>query len=397
MADANQLPYLIDLLDDESPLVRETITRELAAFGSNIYDDIQSIPLEVNPKERALLNTILEKPRRSFLKSEWPLWFGLADDRKRLEGALSMLAEYQSGLEFRGRVQVMLDELAQEYRGKHPEPDAHSLAEFLFQYKGFRGAMEDYYNPHNSNLVYVMKHRRGIPISLSCVYMLVGWRLGLSIRGCNSPRHFLTIIDHEHKMELVDCFHDGRVVGEKDIATLSRESSLTINEALKLEADSFSIIRRVLGNLVFAYQQVEKERESFLMVHLLKEVQMYQDILEKKTQVNPDHQGVPEEPTIYPIGQKIQHTRDGWRGIIVDYDLYCVNNSESFESDETRPDRNQPWYHILIHGTEQRVYVAHAQIIQDPTKDTVQHPLVPYFFAQSQDGAYIRNQLPWLD
>jgi hemimethylated DNA binding protein len=396
MADAKQLPYLLELLDDESPLVRETVTRELASFGSNIFDDIRSLPIEINPKERTLLNVILERPRRSFLKCEWPLWFGLTDDRKRLESALSLLAEYQSGLEFRGRVGSMLDELAEEYRGKHKEPDAHSLAEFLFQYKGFRGAMEDYYNPHNSNLVYVMKHRRGIPISLSCVYMLVGWRLGLSIRGCNSPRHFLTIVDHQHKMELVDCFHDGRVVGEKDIVTLSRESSFTINEALKMEADSFSIIRRVLGNLVFAYQQVEKERESFLMVHLLKEVQMYQELLEK-THKSPDDQGVPEEVSFYTVGQKVQHTHDNWRGIIVDYDLYCTNSSDGFDHDEARPDRNQPWYHVLIHGTEQAVYIAHAHIIQDPSKNQVRHPLVPYFFTQTDDGAYIRNQLPWLD
>jgi heat shock protein HspQ len=197
-------------------------------------------------------------------------------------------------------------------------------------------------------------------------------------------------------MELVDCFHDGRVVGEKDIITLSRESSFTINEALKLEADSFSIIRRVLGNLVFAYQQVERERESFLMVHLLKEVQMYQDILEK-TVKTADNQGVPEEVSFYSIGQKVQHTQDGWRGVIVDYDLYCTNASDGFDNDETRPDRNQPWYHILVHGSEQSVYIAHAHVIQDPSKDNIRHPLVPYFFTQAENGAYLRNHLPWLD
>ena len=396
MTDAKQLPYLLDLLDDESPLVRETVTRELAAFGPNIYESIRSLPIEINPRERALLNSILEKPRRSFLKMDWPLWFGLTDDHGRLEAALSLLAEYQSGLEFRGRIESMLDDLAEEYRSKHSIPDAHSLAEFLFQYKGFRGAMEDYYNPNNSNLVYVMTHRRGIPISLSCVYILVGWRLGLSIRGCNSPRHFLTIVEDHEKMQLVDCFHDGRVVGDKEIATLSREASLTINEVLKLEADSYSIMRRVLGNLVFAYQQVERERESFVMVHLLKEVQMYQDLLEK-THKNPNDQGVPEEVAFYTIGQKVQHTQDGWRGVIVDYDLYCTHTSDGFDNDQTRPDRNQPWYHVLVNGSEETVYEAHVNLIQDPTKDRIQHPLVPYFFTQNIDGLYIRNHLPWLD
>ncbi len=390
MADTQQLPYLIELLDDESPLVRQSIIREFAFFGSRLYEELNLLPVEITPKEKLLLNTILEGPRRSFLKREWPLWFGLPDDRLRLQTALTLLAEYQSGLEFKGRLNVMLDQLVQEYRTQYPMSDAYTLAEFLFQHKSFGGATDDYYNPQNSNLIYVLKHRRGIPISLSCVYMLAGWRLGLDIRGCNSPRHFLAIVDHENRKDLVDCFHAGRIVGQKDIATLSRESSLTLEDALKLEADSFSIIRRILGNLIFAYQQIEHERESFLMVHLLKEVQMYQEHLDR-VHVKKDDYGVPEDVALYLLGQKIRHVHEGYRGIIVDYDLYCMNGNEE------ELDRNQPWYQVLIDGTERSVYVPHSQIVQDPSKEGISHPLASYFFIHTEDGMYIRNHLPWLD
>jgi hemimethylated DNA binding protein len=215
-------------------------------------------------------------------------------------------------------------------------------------------------------LIYVIKNRQGIPISLSCVYMMVGWRLGLDIKGCNLPRHFLTIIPDGKSKKLLDCFHAGKIVGEKEIATLSRESTLNMQDALKLEADTISIIRRVLGNLIFAYQQIERERDSFLMVHLLKEVQFYQDYLER-VHSDPQGYGVPPEVVLYRPGQKVQHLDEGYRALVVDYDLYCVHD-QTPPDEEDKPDYNQPWYKLLIHGTDRSLYVPHAQLIQEAAR-----------------------------
>ena len=193
----------------------------------------------------------------------------------------------------------------------------------------------------------------------------------------------------------MDCFHAGKVVGEKEIATLSRETSLSIEDALKLEADALSIVRRVLGNLIFAYQQVDRERDSLLMVHLLKEVQLYQDQLER-VQSGPEEFGIPQEVALYTLGQKIQHVDEGYRGIVVDYDLYCIND-KNLSDDEEAPDNNQPWYKIFVHGTGRVLYVPHSQIIQDHSKEDIKNPLVSYFFIKTDDGVYVRNNMPWLD
>ncbi len=392
ISDPKQLPYLLELLDDETPLVRNAVIRELATFGSSLYDELKSLPIEITPKDKLILNKILEVPRRFFLKRQWPYWFGLADDRERLESALTFLAEYQSGLEFQGQLKAMLDAIADEYRSKYMSNDAHTLAEFLFKTKSFSGAQDDYYNPHNSNLIYVIKQRKGIPISLSCVYMLVGWRLGLNIRGCNSPRHFLTIVENGSRKELIDCFHAGKVIGEKEIATISRETSLSLDDALKLEADAMGIIRRVLGNLIFAYQQVERDKDSYLMVHLLKEVQLFQD------QRDHDLSGIEglEDAAPYPIGLTVVHADEGYRGIIVDYDLYCV--SEKFSTDdEQRSDYNQPWYQILVHQSDKSVYVPHSELLRDSFDGIIQNPLIGQFFTKTEDGSYLRNHLPWIE
>lgn len=386
-----KLPFLLELLDDDAPVVRQTVIRELAAFGSDLFDELKRLPVEITPKDRLLLNQILAGPRRSFLKRQWFSWFIIPDEHLRLEAALTLLGEYQSGLEFKGHLQRTLDALAGEYRALHSECDAHSLADFLFKEKGFAGAQEDYYNPSNSNLIYVLKQRRGIPISLSCVYMLVGHRLGLNIRGCNSPRHFLTIVDNGASKELVDCFHAGKVIGEKEIATLSRESSLSLDEALKMEAGTVDVIRRILGNLIFAYQQIGQDKESVLMVHLLKEVQLLQE--RDKKQPAADHE---TDVRCFKIGQKIRHVDEGYRGLIVDYDLYCAEGSEA-PSDDERLEHNQPWYQILVDQTDRTMYVPHCQLEKDLDFDDIENPLVSFFFTRGLDGSYIRNHMPWIE
>jgi regulator of sirC expression with transglutaminase-like and TPR domain len=48
----------------------------------------------------------------------------------------------------------------------------------LFVEHGFRGNIDDYYDPRNSFLHEVLDRRTGIPISLSVVYMEVARRIG---------------------------------------------------------------------------------------------------------------------------------------------------------------------------------------------------------------------------
>lgn len=66
-----------------------------------------------------------------------------------------------------------------------------SLREVLALREGFRGNDEDYYDPRNSYLSDVLRTRRGLPITLSVVYLEVGRRLGLPLVGVGLPMHFV--------------------------------------------------------------------------------------------------------------------------------------------------------------------------------------------------------------
>ncbi|GBF98558.1 hypothetical protein Rsub_11888 [Raphidocelis subcapitata] len=61
----------------------------------------------------------------------------------------------------------------------------------LYSEAGFKGDAEDYYNPDNSCIDRVLQRRRGIPISLSLIYMAVAARVGLRMEPVNLPAHLM--------------------------------------------------------------------------------------------------------------------------------------------------------------------------------------------------------------
>src|SRR5580693_1866962 len=54
------------------------------------------------------------------------------------------------------------------------------LSHFLFEQKGFEGNRDEYSDPRNSFLNEVLDRRRGIPITLSVIYIEIGRRVGLN-------------------------------------------------------------------------------------------------------------------------------------------------------------------------------------------------------------------------
>ena len=92
-----------------------------------------------------------------------------------------------------------------------PADIAARLNHTLFEQERFRGNHEDYYDPDNSFLNRVLDRKKGIPITLSLIYIEVGRRLGLDIRGVGLPAHFITALYHASGRIFIDPFNRGEI------------------------------------------------------------------------------------------------------------------------------------------------------------------------------------------
>ncbi len=86
------------------------------------------------------------------------------------------------------------------------------LSHFLFEQKGFEGNREAYSDPRNSFLNEVIDRRRGIPITLSVLYLEVGRRLGLNLYGIGFPTHFLVKAVDDRGELIIDPFYEGVIL-----------------------------------------------------------------------------------------------------------------------------------------------------------------------------------------
>ena len=98
----------------------------------------------------------------------------------------------------------------------------------------------------------------------------------------------------------------------------------------------------------------------------------------------------------FQIGQLVRHRRYGYRGVVVDLDLSCQADEAWYQSNRTQPDRDQPWYHVLVHDATHATYAAESNLEADPSGAPVVHPLIERFFERFEAGSYVRNDEPWV-
>lgn len=248
------LSHLLKLLDDESPVVRDAVRKELATMRRELPERLLALPVPLDGQQERLLAEILTPVCREDLEETWLAWRWLSSPEAQLEEALSQIAAFLSGWRARGEeLSRKLDLLAEIAVNDGCDDDARRLSEFLFGGRGnearLRGNSTDYYSANNSNLLWVLEQGMGNPITLCSIYILVGRRLGIRIEGCNFPGHFLARVVQDGQIWLVDCFNRGRFMHSDDVARHHPAANPSMEEIIHESATVETIIARVLRNL----------------------------------------------------------------------------------------------------------------------------------------------------
>lgn len=94
----------------------------------------------------------------------------------------------------------------------------------------------------------------------------------------------------------------------------------------------------------------------------------------------------------FAVGDLIHHRLFDYRGVIVDVDPTCQASEEWYENvAKSRPPKDKPWYHVLVHEASHSTYVAERNLEPDESTDPIQHPLLEHFFTRIEDGRYVRE------
>jgi len=183
------------------------------------------------------------------------------------EGAFVLAAEARADLDIETGL-TSIGELVDRMRPLFDAADSPSggvaaLNHAFFELERFRGNQERYDDPRNSDLAEVLTSRRGLPITLSVLYVELARRLGLEAYGVGFPGHFLAkIVGVSDSLEgeiIVDPFF-ARTLRREECAERLRAAVDEDGEPLEVDARAWlqparavDIYARMLNNLKILY------------------------------------------------------------------------------------------------------------------------------------------------
>lgn len=268
MLSETKLSHVLELLDDESAVAREALAREIIALGDARETVLGSLPDPPTAAQHRRIRELVDEFCRERIRQTWHLWMDETDEMVRLERGLALLSAFHGQRESAEVLSRSLNQVASDFKATGMDRDAFRLARYLFAERGLSGNRDNYYAPDNSDLMWVLENRLGIPISLVSIYMLVGARLGIAVHGCNWPGHFLAITEQDGRKMLVDCFAGGRFINEDVMRRVQTSAPPAARALLRMPASAVSIVLRVLNNLTYAYKQAERWQDHHLMREL---------------------------------------------------------------------------------------------------------------------------------
>jgi regulator of sirC expression with transglutaminase-like and TPR domain len=148
-----------------------------------------------------------------------------------------------------------------------------ALNRFFYKDLGFRGNVNDYYDPSNSFIHEVLELRVGIPISLALIWLELARSLGLPAHGVCFPGHFLIKVKLPLGLAVVDPLTGeslGRDHLEEILLPYRRRTGLTDVQDTPLSlylqaAPERDILARMLRNLHEIYRRLD-DQERLLKV-----------------------------------------------------------------------------------------------------------------------------------
>lgn len=252
------------LLDDPSEDIQSLMEAQLVKFTMPELRELREKISEFNMDLAFHLDGLLQQKTLASFVNE--LEFLASSGKHDLETLACFIARFIENDLTNEMILLELDQLASKCR-EHIEKSANlkqeeALIEYLGQLCRFRGNDKNYYAVGNSSIHCLLKTKKGLPITLSILYVLIGRRIGIDISGVALPGHFIAGIEKGDETVYLDPYNRGKLMSREECKSLVRRSGYPFSSDMLDSVDSKAIFFRILNNLKFVFQREGKEEEE---------------------------------------------------------------------------------------------------------------------------------------
>ena len=272
-----EIKALISLLDD--PEIAPQVHSEIQNLGETIIPFLEESWEEtLDPQQQQRLEDLIHHLQFEGLQQRLRVW--------REAGATDLLegmwllntyqypdADYQALN--RAIEQLRFEAWTLMRPEMHPADQVQVLNYVLFRSHKFAANTQHFHSPANSMLQCVIETKRGNPLALCVIYLLVAQRLHLPVFGVNLPNLFVLTYQAENKAFppfYINCYNRGVVLSRADIEHYVGQLGITSQEAFYEPCSNLDIVRRALRNLQMSFERLQeplKATEVALLLSIL--------------------------------------------------------------------------------------------------------------------------------
>lgn len=274
-----EIKALVSLLDDDDKEVLQLVEKEIRQQREIIipYLENEWEGAGFNPKIQRRIEELVHDLQFEVLLERLSNWHhGGAIDL--LEG-LWVIATYQypdlSLESLRSDFEQFYYETWLEFKeDMHPIDQIRALNHVFFSKLKFGSNTKNFHAASNSMINIVLESRKGNPITLCCIYMIVAQRLNMPVYGVNLPNLFVLTYKKDAVQFYINVFNKGLVFMRSDIDHYIAQLNLKSNDSFYQPCSNLDILRRVLRNLTLAFEKTgdsDKVKEIERMSAVLQE------------------------------------------------------------------------------------------------------------------------------
>lgn len=271
-----QLDALVSLLDDPDLEVKSHVRDRIISLGAEIIPFLeQKWESSFNPEVQKEIEELVHDLQFSLVKTRLEEWKN-SEDRDLLTG-LWILNTYQyPDLDFaklNAEMHQIYFEVWTSFKNDlQPYDQIRIINNVLFNTLRFSANTKNFHSPGNSMLSTVLDTKRGNPISLCAIYLLVAKKLGLPIYGVNLPNLFVLTYKSADLTFYINAFNKGLIFSRQDILNYLEHLKIEPKDTFFEPCAHLDILLRSLRNLGNAFEKlgeptkVEEVREMIAIL-----------------------------------------------------------------------------------------------------------------------------------
>ncbi len=260
MLKETEIKALVQLLDDEDHEVIAHVEEKIMSIGTQVIPLLeQEWESTFNPVIQTKIEDLVHELQFELLKERLVDWKESGGE-SLLEG-LWIVATYQYP-------DLEMDELVKEVEQLYHEMWRHMedqmtphqrikvFNDIFFNQFRFRANTKNFHAPANSMINAVLETKKGNPISLCAVYLLLTQKMELPIYGVNLPNLFILTYKIGDEAFYINVFNRGLIFTKEDIDNYLENLQLQRQEIFYEPCSHLDIILRALRNLIVSFEKL---------------------------------------------------------------------------------------------------------------------------------------------